>query len=130
MGRPDASVGGGYERADSGFSKEALNAAGNLRPIRQTFNYATFGLNINLPLFNRNQGAVAADTAAIQAARSRIAAEDLSLRHEVAQNLIRFNRPQARATGYRSGLRDPAAHNLDLAPQPYSSPRHPLPEVI
>src|ERR1700720_291860 len=74
MGKPDASVFGGYERPDSGFSQQAFDAAGNLRPIRQTFNYATFGLNINLPLFNRNQGAVAADAAGIQAARSKIAA--------------------------------------------------------
>src|SRR5216684_1191384 len=74
MGKPDASVFGGYERPDSGFSQLAFDTAGNLRPIRQTFNYATFGLNINLPLFNRNQGAVAADSAAIQTARSRIAA--------------------------------------------------------
>src|SRR5258708_11090766 len=129
MGRPDASVGGGYERADSGFSKEALNAAGNLRPIRQTFNYATFGLNINLPLFNRNQGAVAADTAAIQAARSRIAAVDLSLRHEVAQNLIRFNGAPAQVSVYRSGVRDQAAHNLDVVRQTYSYGRTTLLDV-
>ncbi|HWZ01110.1 MAG TPA: TolC family protein, partial [Edaphobacter sp.] len=130
MGRPDASVFGGYERPDSGFSQEAFDAAGNLRPIRQTFNYATFGLNINLPLFNRNQGAVAADTAAIQAARSRIAAVDLSLRHEVAQNLIRFNGAQARVTVYRSGVRDQAAHNLDVVRQTYSYGRTTLLEVI
>jgi cobalt-zinc-cadmium efflux system outer membrane protein len=130
MGKPDASVFGGYERPDSGFSQEAFDAAGNLRPIRQTFNYATFGLNINLPLFNRNQGAVAADTAAIQAARSRIAAVDLSLRHEVVQNLIRFNGAQARVTVYRSGVRDQAAHNLDVVRQTYSYGRSTLLDVI
>ena len=130
MGKPDASVFGGYERPDSGFSQQAFDAAGNLRPIRQTFNYATFGLNINLPLFNRNQGAVAADTAAIQAARSRIAAVDLSLRHEVVQNLIRFNGAQARVTVYRSGVRDQAAHNLDVVRQTYSYGRTTLLDVI
>ena len=130
MGKPDASVFGGYERPDNGFSQLAFDTAGNLRPIRQTFNYATFGLNINLPLFNRNQGAVAADTAAIQTARSRIAAVDLSLRHEVAQNLIRFNGAQARVTVYRSGVRDQAAHNLDVVRQTYSYGRTTLLEVI
>jgi cobalt-zinc-cadmium efflux system outer membrane protein len=129
-GKPDASIFGGYERPDSGFSQEAFGAAGNLRPIRQTFNYATFGLNINLPLFNRNQGAVAADTAAIQAARSRIAAVDLNLRHEVAQNLIRFNGAQARVAVYRSGVRDQAAHNLDVVRQTYSYGRTTLLDVI
>jgi cobalt-zinc-cadmium efflux system outer membrane protein len=129
-GKPDASIFGGYERPDSGFSQEAFDAAGNLRPIRQTFNYATFGLNINLPLFNRNQGAIAADAAGIQAARSEIAAVNLSLRHEVAQNLVRFNGAQARVTIYRSGVRDQAAHNLDVVRQTYSYGRTTLLDVI
>ena len=129
-GKPDASIFGGYERPDSGFSQEAFDAAGNLRPIRQTFNYATFGLNINLPLFNRNQGAIAADAAGIQAARSQIAAVNLSLRHEVVQNLIRFNGAQARVTVYRSGVRDQAAHNLDVVRQTYSYGRTTLLDVI
>ena len=129
-GKPDASVFGAYERPDSGFSQLAFNAAGNLSPIRQTFNYAIFGLNINLPLFNRNQGAVVADTAAIQVARSQIAAVDLNLRHEVAQNLIRFSGAQARVAVYRSGVRDQAAHNLDVVRQTYSYGRTTLLDVI
>jgi cobalt-zinc-cadmium efflux system outer membrane protein len=129
-GKPDASVFGGYERPDSGFSQQAFDAAGNLRPIRQTFNHVIFGLNINLPVFNRNQGVVAADTAAIQAAHSKIAAVNLSLRHEVAQNLIRFNGAQARVTVYRSGVRDQATHNLDVVRQTYSYGRTTLLDVI
>jgi outer membrane protein, heavy metal efflux system len=130
MGKPDASIFGGYERPDSGFSQEAFDAAGNLRPIRQTFNHVVFGFDINLPVFNRNQGAAVADTAAIQAARNRIAAVDLSLRHEVAQNLIRFNGAQARVAVYRSGVRDQAAHNLDVVRQTYSYGRTTLLDVI
>jgi cobalt-zinc-cadmium efflux system outer membrane protein len=129
-GKLDASVFGAYERPDSGFSQLAFNAAGNLSPIRQTFNYAIFGLNINLPLFNRNQGAVVADTAALQVARSQIAAVDLNLRHEVAQNLIRLNGAQARVAVYRSGVRDQAAHNLDVVRQTYSYGRTTLLDVI
>jgi cobalt-zinc-cadmium efflux system outer membrane protein len=129
-GKPDASVFGGYERPNSGFAQEAFNAAGNLSPIRQTFNYATFGLNINLPLFNRNQGAAVADTAAMQAARSQLAAVDLNLRHEVTQNLIRFNGAQARVEVYRSGVRDQAAHNLEVVRQTYSYGRTTLLDVI
>jgi cobalt-zinc-cadmium efflux system outer membrane protein len=129
-GKPDASVFGGYERPDSGFSQQAFDAAGNLRPIRQTFNHVVFGLNINLPVFNRNQGVVAADTAAIQAAHNKIAAVNLSLRHEVAQNLIRFNGAQTRVTVYRSGVRDQATHNLDVVRQTYSYGRTTLLDVI
>ena len=129
-GKPDASVFGGYERPDSGFSQQAFDATGNLSPIRQTFNHVVFGLNINLPAFNRNQGAVVSDTAAIQAARSQIMAANLNLRHEVAQNLIRFNGAQSRVTVYRSGVRDQAAHNLDVVRQTYSYGRNTLLDVI
>ena len=129
-GKPDASVFGGYERPDFGFSQRAFDAAGNLAPIRQTFNHVVFGFDINLPVFNRNQGAVAADTAAIEAARNRIAAVNLSLRHEVAQNFVRFNGAQARVAAYRSGVRDQAAHNLEVVRQTYSYGRTTLLDVI
>src|SRR5260370_2457754 len=76
QGKPDASVFGGYERPDSGFSQRAFDAAGNLAPIRQTFNHVVFVLDINSPLFNRHPGAIAAYTAAIEEARSRTAHAD------------------------------------------------------
>ena len=129
-GKPDASVFGGYERPDFGFSQRAFDAAGNLAPIRQTFNHVVFGLNINLPVFNRNQGAVAADQAAGQAARNRITAVDLNLRHEVAQNLIRFRGAQTRVAVYRKGVRDQAARNLDVVRQTYRYGRTTLLDVI
>jgi cobalt-zinc-cadmium efflux system outer membrane protein len=129
-GKPDASVFGGYDRPDSGFSQRAFDAAGNLRPIRQTFNHVVFGLNINLPVFNRNQGAAVADKAAIQAARSQIAAVNLSLRHAVAQNLIRFYGAQTRVAVYRRGVRDQAARNLDVVRQTYRYGRTTLLDVI
>jgi cobalt-zinc-cadmium efflux system outer membrane protein len=129
-GKPDASVFGGYQRPDSGFSQQGFDAAGNLTPIRQTFNYATFGLNIDLPVFNRNQGAAIADKAAIQAAHSQVAAVDLNLRHEVSQSLIRFNGAEARVAVYRSGVRDQANHNLDVVRQTYRYGRTTLLDVI
>ena len=130
MGKPDASIFGGYERPNSGFSEQAFDAAGHLTPIRQAFNHVVFGLNIDLPVFNRNQGAVAADTAAIQAARSQVAAVNLNLRHEVAQNLVRFNGAQARVAEYRNGVRDQANHNLDVVRKTYSYGRTTLLDVI
>jgi cobalt-zinc-cadmium efflux system outer membrane protein len=129
-GKPDASVFGGYERPDFGFSQRAFDAAGNLAPIRQTFNHVVFGFDLSLPVFNRNQGAVAADTAAIEAARNRIAAVNLSLRHEVAQNSVRFNGAQARVAAYRTGVRGQAAHNLEVVRQTYSYGRTTLLDVI
>src|SRR6266404_7530086 len=110
--KPDATVSASYERPNSGFSQRAFDAAGNLSPIRQTFNYAVAGIAIALPAFNRNQGAIAADTAAIDAARSRIAAAGLAVRSEVAQNQVRYQGAQARVAAYNSSVREQAARNL------------------
>jgi outer membrane protein, heavy metal efflux system len=59
-----------------------------------------------------------------------VAAVNLSLRHEVAQNLIRLNGAQTRVTVYGSGVRDQAAHNLDIVRQTYSYGRTALLDVI
>jgi cobalt-zinc-cadmium efflux system outer membrane protein len=128
--RPDATVSASYERPNSGFAQRAFDAAGNLRPIRQTFNYAVIGIDIALPAFNRNQGAIAADTAAIDSARSRIAAADLAVRHDVIQNHVRYQGAQARVAVYASGVREQAARNLEVVRQIYSYGRITLLDVI
>src|SRR5260370_9978243 len=107
--KPDATVSASYERPNPAFSQRAFDAAGNLSPIRQTFNYAVAGIEIALPAFNRNQGAIVADGAAIDAARSRIAAAVLSVRSEVAQNQVRYQGAQARVAAYGGCVRQPDA---------------------
>jgi outer membrane protein, heavy metal efflux system len=128
--KPDATVSASYERPNAGFSQRAYDAAGNLSPIRQTFNYAVAGIEIALPAFNRNQGAIAADTAAIDAARSRIAAAGLAVRSEVAQNRVRYQGAEARAAAYGSSVREQAARNLEVVRQIYSYGRITLLDVI
>jgi len=128
--KPDATVSASYERPNSGFSQLAFDAAGNLSPIRQTFNYAVAGIEIALPAFNRNQGAIAADTAAIDAARNRIAAAGLSVRSEVAQNQVRYEGAQARVAAYGTSVREQAARNLGVVRQIYSYGRITLLDVI
>ena len=56
IGKPDASVFGGYERPDSGFSQQAFNAAGNFSPIRQTFNHVVFGFQYQFAGFQSQSG--------------------------------------------------------------------------
>ena len=129
-GKPDATVSASYERPNSGFSQRAFDAAGNLSPIRQTFNCAVAGIEIALPAFNRNQGAIVADTAAIDAARSRIAAAGLAVRSEVAQNQVRYEGAQARVAAYGSSVREQAARNLEVVRQIYSYGRITLLDVI
>ncbi len=128
--KPDATISASYERPNSGFAQRALDAAGVLRPIRQTFNYAVVGIDIALPAFNRNQGAIAAGTAAIDSARSRIAAVDLLLRHEVARSSVRYQAAQARVTAYETGVREQAARNLEVVRKINSFGRSTLLDVI
>ncbi len=128
--KPDASFSAGYERPNSGFSFSAVNAAGNLQPIRQTFNYAVFGMKWTLPVFNRNQGSIAAAKAEVVSAHNQVTAVDLALRHEVTQALVRYEAAQARAGVYRSGVRDQAERNLDVVRQTYGYGRIPLLDVI
>lgn len=128
--KTDATVSASYERPNSGFSLSAFDAAGNLQPIRQTFNYAVFGMRWTLPIFNRNQGAIAAAKADVTAARDQVTASDLALRHEVTQNLVRYQAAQERVTVYRKGVRDQAAQNLEVVRQTYGYGRIPLLDVI
>jgi cobalt-zinc-cadmium efflux system outer membrane protein len=128
--KPDASFSAGYERPNSGFSLSAFNAAGNLQPVRQTFNYAVFGMKWTLPVFNRNQGSIAAAKAEVVSAHNQVTAVDLALRHEVTQALVRYEAAQARAGVYRSGVRDQAARNLDVVRKTYGYGRIPLLDVI
>jgi cobalt-zinc-cadmium efflux system outer membrane protein len=128
--KPDASFSAGYERPNSGFSFSALDAAGNLQPIRQTFHYAVFGMKWTLPVFNRNQGSIAAAKAEVATARNQVTAVDLMLRHEVTQAFVRYEAAQQRASVYRTGVRDQAARNLDVVQQTYGYGRISLLDVI
>ncbi len=128
--KPDATVSASYERPDTGFGQRAFDASGNIRPIRQTFNYAVVGIDIALPAFNRNQGAIEAGRAELAAARSRIAAADLAVRSEVAQNYVRYAGAQSRIAVYRTGVREQAARNLEVVRQVYGYGRITLLEVI
>ena len=128
--KPDVTLSAGYERPNSGFSFSAIDAAGNLQPIRQTFNYAVFGMKWTLPVFNRNQGSIASAKVEVVSARNQVTAVDLALRHEVTQASVRYEAAQARAGIYRSGVRDQAAKNLDVVRQTYGFGRIPLLDVI
>ncbi len=128
--KTDATFSASYERPNSGFALSAFDAAGNLQPIRQTFNYAVFGMRWTLPLFNRNQGAIAAAKADVTAARNQVTASGLVLRHEVTQNLVRYQAVQERVMVYRKGVRDQAARNLEVVRQTYGYGRIPLLDVI
>ena len=69
-GRIDASVKTGYQRMNSSFPLSGFDDHGVLRPIQDVFHFFTFGVEIDLPVRNRNQGAVEAATFERQAAQT------------------------------------------------------------
>lgn len=118
-GRLDASVKSGYQRASSGFPLSGYDDHGVLKPIQDVFHFFTFGVEIDLPVRNRNQGAVEAAIFEHEAAQRRIEFGDLSVRRDVAAALARYNRAARSLTIFQSGVRDQANANLQVIWQTY-----------
>ena len=119
-GRIDADVMLGYQRMQSGFPLSGIDeASGALLPIEQRMNFFTFGVRLNLPVRNRNQGMIAAAQLELQAARNRREFGELTIRREIAVAFARYNRAFRAMEIYRVGVRERAAENLDVVRQTY-----------
>ncbi|MFN6962194.1 MAG: TolC family protein [Pyrinomonadaceae bacterium] len=119
-GRVDADVMLGWQRMKSGFPQMGMDeATGLLVPIESRSQFFTFGVKLNLPVFNRNQGMVAAAKLEEDAARSRREFGELTIRREVASAYARYDRALRAAEIYRVGVREQAAANLDVIRQTY-----------
>jgi cobalt-zinc-cadmium efflux system outer membrane protein len=119
-GKVDADAMIGYQRMRSGFPLLGIEeGTGALLPIEQRMNFFTFGVRLNLPLWNRNQGMVAAAELEVEAARDRREFGELTIKREVAAAYARYNRAFRAMEIYRVGVRDRAAENLDVVRQTY-----------
>jgi len=119
-GRIDADVMVGYQRMQSGFPLLGVDeASGALLPIEQRMNFFTFGVRLNLPVRNRNQGLVAASLLEEQAAKNRREFGELTVRREVAVAYARYNRAFRAMEIYRVGVRDRADANAEVVRQTY-----------
>ena len=119
-GRVDASLFANYQRMSSGYDVRGFNAAGQLAPVSGVFHYATFGARLTLPVRNKNQGLIAAATAAAEAARQRREFAELVTRNEIAAALVRLEKARAALSVYRDKVREPAQRNLDLVRRTYA----------
>lgn len=112
-GRWDVSLSAGYVRMRSGFPFRAFDSAGGLRDIDATFHNFTAGAMVVVPLFDRNQGAVAA------AVSERIGAEAdaddarLLARAELARAAIELRAALDVAERYRNTIVAQARRNLE-----------------
>jgi len=118
-GRLDASLTGKYERMDFGFPQQGVNSAGQLVPIQGVFHSVSAGIRLELPVRNKNQGAVVAAIAETDAAKRRREFTELGVRNEVATAFARYHRAARAMEIYRVGVREQASSNLDVIRQTY-----------
>ncbi len=118
-GRIEADVMLGYRRMRAGFPFRAFDDAGDLMPIENQMNFFTFGVRLNLPVFDRKQGLVAAAKLDQEAAAKRREFGELIVRREVASAYIKYDRALRAKEIFRVGVRDQAAQNLDVVRQMY-----------
>ncbi len=118
-GRLDASLKSGYQRMDSSFPVSGFDDHGILRPVQSVFHFFTFGVEISLPVLNRNQGAVEAALFDQEAAKRRTEFGELTIRREVAAAFARYNRAGRSLSIFQTGVRDQANSNLQVIWQTY-----------
>ena len=129
-GRADASISANYQRMDSGFDVNGLNAAGQLRPVQGIFHFLAVGVSINLPVRNRNQGAIETAVAQLAEAKQRREYAELVVTREVAAALLAREKAQEVLRIFREGVRGQASQNLEVVRKTYELGRTQLLDVI
>jgi cobalt-zinc-cadmium efflux system outer membrane protein len=129
-GRIDVSVFGGYMRMDAGFPQLGLSTTGRPEPIRGLFHYVTGGATVTLPIFNRNQGELAAARAEREGAVAARDAARLSADTEIAAARTADRRAQEALRVYSGDVRTLASQNLNVVRQSYDLGRITIFEVL
>ncbi len=127
--RFDLGVYGGYMRMDQGFPQRGVSDAGALERVRGVFHYVEGGGKLTLPLFNRNQGAIAAAEAEKQGAERTREARELQARAEVVAARV-FEVETRRSLELFARARDLARRNVDVVRESYQLGRNTLFEVF
>ncbi|HEX7295423.1 MAG TPA: TolC family protein [Pyrinomonadaceae bacterium] len=130
QGRLDASLTGKYELMNFGFPQQGFNSNGELVPIQGRFHSLAVGVTLDLPVRNRNQGAIAAAVAEKSAATQRREFAELTVQREVASALARYQSAARAAEIYRVGVQGQANANLDVIRQTYELGSKTLLDVI
>ena len=118
-GRVDASIFTNYQRMNLGYDVNGLNEAGALVPVTGVFHMLTFGVRLQLPTRNKNQGNIEAAVAAVDTARLRREFAEMVARNEVASAYVRFERAGSAITVYRENVLKQAQKNLEVIRMAY-----------
>jgi cobalt-zinc-cadmium efflux system outer membrane protein len=129
-GRFDVSLFAGYMRMDTGFSQFGLSPTGIPERVRGQFHYVTGGALVTLPIFNRNQGEVAAARAERASAAALYEAAALSAKSEIAAARSLDQRAHEAAQLYGGNARTLARQNLSVVRQSYELGRTTIFEVL
>lgn len=116
-GRLDASLSAGYEHMTFGFPVRGIDDAGRLQPVSGGFHYLKFGVSLDLPVRNKNQGAVEAAVAESDAAKRRREFAELAVKHDVASAYAQYERSVRAMEIFRVGVNEQARANLDVVRQ-------------
>ena len=118
-GRPDASLRAGYQRMKQGFMLNGVDERGRLAPIEMTSHSVTFGVMIDLPVRNKNQGTIEAAVAQGEAAKRRREFLELTIRREVASAYASYEKSARAMEIFRVGVRGQADANLEVIRKTY-----------
>lgn len=118
-GRFDVSLFANYMRTDAGFPQRGFTANGGLERVRGLFHYVSAGVNVTVPVLNRNQGAVAAARAERAGAGAAQDAARLAADTELAAARVRDEYARQAVSIYRAGAQALARQNLMVVRQTY-----------
>lgn len=129
-GRLDVSLFGTYMRMDAGFPQNAFGPHGGLERVRGVFNYVAGGAMVMIPVFNRNQGAVAAARAERTAAEAEQEAALLQAQSDVAAARIEVRAAHEAVAQYRDGAQRLARQNVKVVAETFQLGRATVFDVL
>jgi cobalt-zinc-cadmium efflux system outer membrane protein len=129
-GRVDVSLFGTYIRMDAGFPQRAFGSGASLERIRGVFNYVAGGAMVMIPVFNRNQGAVAAARAERAGAEAEREAALLHARADLMSARIEDTAAHEAAAQYRDGTRRLAQQNVQVVAETFQLGRRTVFDVL
>ncbi len=128
--KPDVGVFASYMRMDSGFPQGGFGSGGEREPIHGIFHNVAGGVRLSLPVFNRNQGSLAAARAQSEGAVHALDARRLAAGAEVAAAQLRDAAARRALALYSTDGRALARRNLDVVRETYQLGRATLFDVL
>lgn len=128
--RPDIRLFGSYMRMDAGFPQRGFSMAGNIDRVRGQFNYLSAGAMVTVPLWNRQQGSIAAAMAAREAAEARLEGARLTAVSEAAEARAWNDRARSALSLYADEIRPLARRNLETVRETYQLGRATVFDVL